>query len=349
MDRIPGPEPEVHAGEVDACVVVSALVCASADEAWRAATDPERVRLWFGTLSDKLEPGVRSRLDFEDGDFFDLEVVEVDPLRRRLRWTWRFMGCGPREDVEFSVAPQPDREDAATVEVRDCQAGRSREASLALGDGWRDFTSRLQRHLATGRRTRYDWRGDVDVWIELPVDVDVDAARRALIPAAASWLPLDAGENLFTAHALVLDDADADAWLAIEDVEPAGPGSVRFKARPSGLRRSTTCEIAIEPRGGRATLGISHCGFRELDAPDARCREYRVSCASLWLAAARRASEIVEATVAVPEPARDRLEAAGDCPLHGGATVAARARSGGAPQAGGAGGCPLHHISPRPT
>jgi uncharacterized protein YndB with AHSA1/START domain len=262
------------------------------DDAWRAVTDPEHVARWFGTLTGVLEPQAALRLDFEDGDFFDIEVVEVDPTRRRLHWTWRFMGCGSREDIEIAVASVLGSDVTASVTVRDSKPRRSPEMSLELGEGWRDFTSRLQRHLATGTRTRYDWRSDVDVWMELPASAA--DARRILIPAAAGWLPLDGGDNLFTAEALVLDDGEPDARLTIDAVEPAGPASVRFRVRPDGLRRATTCEIAIESRGADAMLGISHGGFRELDAPDHRRRDYRRRCARAWLAAAWRARQLLE-------------------------------------------------------
>lgn len=286
MDHTPGPEPEIRLGDDDA-VVVSVQVPASADEAWQAITRRERVALWLGSLTGELEPQASVRLDFGDGDFFDLDVVQVDPSSRRLRWSWRFMGCAPRDDIEIAVNAV-GRE--AQVTVRDSQPQRGREASLELGEGWRDFTSRLQAHLRTGARTRYDWRSDVDVWIELPADAGT--ARRTLIPAAAAWLPLDGAADLFGADALVLG-GPAES-LAIEGIEPAGPGSVRFIARPAGQQATTKCLIAIEPRGEEAVLAISQTGFGALDATDRQRRDWRERCARAWLAAARRARELLE-------------------------------------------------------
>jgi uncharacterized protein YndB with AHSA1/START domain len=289
----------VRLGDDDGTVVVSVLVPVAADEAWAAVTRPARVAMWWGELStEALTAQERTRLEFGDGDFFDIDVCDIDPAKRRLHWKWRFLGTGAREDIEIHVAPE--REHAAIVTVRDCEPRRSREASLALGEGWRDFTSRLQLYLATGDRTRYDWRGDVDVWIELPATAEY--ASRILIPAASRWLPLDHGENLFTAGALVL----GEDRLVIDAVQPAGERSVRFTARPADLRQTTTCEIAILSLGTEALLGINHSGFRELDAPDAQRRAYRERCLQLWLSAVGRANAFLLGRLSVQTRAAAR-------------------------------------------
>jgi uncharacterized protein YndB with AHSA1/START domain len=349
VDRIPGPEPDIRLADDD-CVVVSVRVPVSADEAWRAVTERERVARWLGTLSGDLRAQACVRLDFGDGDFFDIEDVRIDRAHRRLRWTWRFMASAPRDDIEIAVASAGKE---AIVTVRDLQPSRGRRASLELGEGWRDFTSRLHRHLATGARTRYDWRSDVDVWIELPKNAD--AARRTLIPAAADWMPLDDGANLFSADALVLDDGGRPERLSIEDVEPAGPGSVRFTARPEGLSQATSCRISIKPRGEAAVLEISHTGFRELDTTDRRRRDLRECCARAWLAAARRAQEILDVAHTTgetswpdrqPAPAGSADASGSACPLSLTPEERARASQRHAPSRA-VGGCPLRAAPPR--
>ena len=274
-------------GDAEGTVVVSARVAASADDAWHAITRGDRLASWCGDLStSELAPGGVARLAFGDGDFFDLDVRDVDEAARRLHFRWCFLGCGVREDNEIEVVA--DGDSAATVIVRDSEPRRPREASLALGEGWRDFTSRLQGHLATGERTRYDWRGEVDVWIELPASAD--DASRTLIAAAGEWLPLDHGASLFHADALVL----GDDLLQLGDVAPAGPRAVRFAARPADMGGETSCEIRIQPLGeDTAVLGINHDGFRELDATDARQRQLREQCLEAWLAAATRARTVL--------------------------------------------------------
>jgi hypothetical protein len=164
-----------------------------------------------------------------------------------------------------------------------------------LGEGWRDFTSRLQRHLMHGTRTRYDWRSDVDVWAELPLEAD--AARRLVIASAADWLPLaDGAANLLVADALVLDDGEEPAGFAIEGVHGTGPASVEFELRPEGVDGSLTTRIGVEGRddGAGASLAIGQTGFRDLPAPEAAQRRLRERFAAAWVAAARRAVELAD-------------------------------------------------------
>jgi uncharacterized protein YndB with AHSA1/START domain len=302
VDRTAGPEPRISVGDVAGTVTVAAPTQAPLDEAWRALTESARIEQWFGAVSGEPAPGARLRLDFGDGDFFDLEVQEV--ARPVLRWTWRFMGCAPRNDVEVGLAAGGDGRTVVTI--RDSEPYRDREAALELGEGWRDFARRLQRHLATGERTRYPWRGEVDVPMEMPVGAAT--ARQHLIPAAAEWLPLDGGRDLFSAGALILGDGDEWVAFEIEGVEPDGPGSVRFAARPEGYRVGTRCRIAIEPYGEGSVLSIRHVGFEELDAVEATARRLRERWAQAWLHAAWRARGIVDREPAPSsmEPARRR-------------------------------------------
>jgi uncharacterized protein YndB with AHSA1/START domain len=283
-----GAEPSIALGDEAGTVVVAAQTPASRETVWRALSARPRIDQWFGALTGELAPGAHPRLDFGDGDFFDLEVEAVDePV---LRWAWRFMGCGPRDEIQLRV----DRCDGGTaVTVTDHEPDRERDEALALGEGWRDFTMRLQRYLATGERSRYDWRSDVDVWIELPLDAE--AARRLVIGSAAEWLPLAAGaSNLITADALVLGDGELPAAFAILGVEGAGPASVRFELRPDGMAGSLPTRVAVVPRGDHAMLAIGQTGFRLLAADDATRRRIRERFAAAWLTAARRARELAD-------------------------------------------------------
>lgn len=339
---MPGPDPDVRLVDDDT-VVVEARVPVAPAEAWRAVCERERLAQWLGTLTADLDVPGDVRLELDDGDFFEIEDVQLDPAQRRVRWRWRFMGCAPSDDVEITVAPAGAE---AKVAVRDRQPRRGRTASLELGSGWRDFTSRLQRHLATGERSRYDWRRDVDVWMQLPVDAA--AARRLLIAHAARWLPLRGGADLFSAQSLALDDdAGDDAHrLAIAGVTPAGPGAVRFTARPEPLRQATTCLISISPRGDASMLAVHHTGFDALDADDDRRRDWRERSARAWLAAAWRAHRLVAGedrahdVVRVPAPRGDKVPVVGGaaCPLHVGAGAHRDAGSA-------ASGCPLRRLS----
>jgi uncharacterized protein YndB with AHSA1/START domain len=283
--RTAGPEPQIGL-RAWGTVAVTAAMRTAVEETWRALLEPERIEQWFGTISGELAPGAHARLDFEDGDFFDIDVERAEqPV---LRWTWRFMGCGPADRIDFRVERSAGR---SIVTVTDANPDRSGEAALEMGQGWRDFLTRLQRYLANGERSRYDWRSDVDIWIEL--GVDADAARRLLIGAASDWLPLEAGAaNLITAEAIVLDDGQEPMTFAISDVEGTGPMSVRFKLRPTGIDGALLTWIDVATRGDGATLAISQTGFRNLPVDDAVQRSLRARFAAAWLAAVRRAAEL---------------------------------------------------------
>lgn len=267
-------------------VVVVAPTAAAPAEAWRAVTDRRRVSQWLGTLSGDLAPGAHVRLDFGDGDFFDMEVEHVG--WPSVRWDWRFMGTGPRDAVELLV---DGRDGASVVTVTDREPRRDADEALSLGEGWRDFTARLQRHLATGKRTRYDWRSDVDVWIELPIDAG--AARGVAIGQAAFWLPLEAGAaNLMEADSLVLDDGDEPSAFAISRITGTGVASVKFELQPEDIDGTLATSIAVAPRGDGSTLAVSQTGFRELPTDDAVQRRLRERFAAAWLAAVRRAAHL---------------------------------------------------------
>jgi uncharacterized protein YndB with AHSA1/START domain len=288
VGRTPGPEPEIELGEAGT-VVVAAATTTRPDDAWAALTERARVAHWFGELSDELTAGAHVRLGFGDGDFFDLEVERVEwPV---VRWTWRFMGTGPQDKVELRVDAHGD---VSRVTVTDREPDRGADEARALGEGWRDFTSRLQRYLATGERSRYDWRSDVDVSIALPIGPD--AARRLLLGAAAGWLPLPPGaESLIAADVVVLDDGEAPARFAIGDLAGTGPASVRFELRPEGLDGALETRIAVTAHGDGSTLAIAQSGFRKLSVDIEGQRRIRERFASAWRSAVLRAADLVTA------------------------------------------------------
>jgi uncharacterized protein YndB with AHSA1/START domain len=281
-------EPQVRSGDTAGSIIVTAWLSAPLDDAWRALTDVASVDQWFGALSGELVPGARVRLDFEDGDFFDLEVEEVD--KPVIRWSWRFMGCGPRDAIELHLEESTG---GCIVTVTDGDPGRGAHETDALGEGWRDFIERLQRYLATGARTRYAWRSEVEVWAELPVDANT--ARRVVIGFANEWLPLEPGaRNLLSARALVLDDGQEPLTFSIEGVHGTGPASVAFTVRPHGIDGALPTEIGVAGRGNAAILAISQSGFSELGADDADQRRIRRRFASAWVAATQRARNLAQ-------------------------------------------------------
>jgi len=275
-------------------VVVAAPTPVPSDDAWRALTERDRIAKWLGTLSGDLAPGAQVRLDFGDGDFFDLDVEHV--VAPSLRWTWRFMGGAPPNAVELRVDDR-DGESVVTVTDRDAGQGRDRDEARGLGEGWRDFTARLQCYLASGEASRYDWRSRIDVAMELPLDAGT--ARRLIIGDAARWLPLaDSAANLIAANALILADDQEPATFAISGLAGTGPASVRFDLRPTGIAGTLDTRIAVAARGDAATLAIRQSGFRALPVDDAARRRLRERFAAAWLAAVQRARALAEGRAA---------------------------------------------------
>lgn len=304
MDLTAGLDaPRVWLGERPGSVTVTATLPAPLDETWSALTNSARVEQWFGALSSPLAPGAHVRLDFGDGDFFDLDVEEVD--KPTLRWSWRFMGCGARDAIELRLEEIEDG--GSQITVTDCEPHRSRDAALELGEGWRDFAARLQLYLATGEQTRYDWRSDVEVWAELPLDAV--AARRLVIESAAEWLPLEPGAvNLLTASALVLTDGEQPERFFIYRVRGTGAAAVAFDLRPGCITGTLPTEISVAPHGDDAVLSVSQTGFRTLITDDASQRRIRQRFAAAWLDATTRAVTLTKRPPLLPTAVGSGLE-----------------------------------------
>jgi uncharacterized protein YndB with AHSA1/START domain len=119
-------EPIVDSYTTPGMVVVSVLLDVPLVEVWQALTEPQRVARWFGTLTGALRPGTSVRLDFGDGDFFTLEIIQLDPPYL-LQYAWRFLGIGPLNTITWQVAP---RDKGCQVTVTDSEPERSHEAAL---------------------------------------------------------------------------------------------------------------------------------------------------------------------------------------------------------------------------
>ncbi len=82
---------------------------ASADEAWAALTEPDRVAEWFTDASPLGDVGTAYRLDFGDGSIVEGVVTELEPGRRFAHtWWWADAEPGQRTVVTWSVEPLAD-------------------------------------------------------------------------------------------------------------------------------------------------------------------------------------------------------------------------------------------------
>ncbi|MFI2710743.1 SRPBCC domain-containing protein [Micromonospora sp. NPDC018662] len=265
----------------DDWVRVMVSVPASDHEVWDAVTDPRRVAQWFGNLRTPMTPGVPNRVDFGDGDFFDVDVDHVEP-GERLLFRWRFLGVGPECRVTWTLTGGAE---ATTLTVDDSCPGRPGAEVAQLKAGWLDFVGRLARYLETGRPARYDWRQEIDGSVVLP-DGPWHPLRDETV---VDWLPIAV-------------DATGPGWFFVVDQEGPRRFTLRdwdldrdrtlaFAVEIPGARTATHCQVRVEPAARGGTLAVSHQGWHRLGLSDLQQRTLRHRFAATWTAALGLAEE----------------------------------------------------------
>jgi uncharacterized protein YndB with AHSA1/START domain len=89
-------------------ILLELVTDASAEDAWAALTDPERVSEWFTDATAVGGPGDPYRLDFGDESVVEGEILEVEPGVRFIH-TWRWADATPEQvtRVTWSVEALP--------------------------------------------------------------------------------------------------------------------------------------------------------------------------------------------------------------------------------------------------
>jgi uncharacterized protein YndB with AHSA1/START domain len=270
-------------------VEVSVVVPGSPDDVWAAITERDLVADWFGNLSGPLDPGSERRLDFGDGDFFDIEGVSMDPPRR-LAYHWRFLGVGARNAISWSIDPVSD---GCRVTVTDAEDNRTPEGVEELARGWTDFLERLLVYRTTGQNARYDWRREFDGAVELPLDAQAAAERLLPAKAAVRWMPWSAPAIAAGAVA-AMTDGKAPARLVIEPVSRPSPLCLRFGLSCDEWQAPTECTVQVEPRrDGGAVLVVSHTGWEAISGDEQVRSAQRTRFGTLWTSALRQARSLL--------------------------------------------------------
>jgi uncharacterized protein YndB with AHSA1/START domain len=269
-------------------VMMSAPV--ARDEMWRAVTDPALVGQWFGTLRAPMTAGEDNRVEFGDGDFFDVEVDRIEP-GRRLTFRWTFLGVGPECRVSWQVDGD---EKASTLTVDDSCTGRPPSETAQLKAGWLDFVNRLATYLETGRPTRYEWRQEIDGSVLLPA-----GDWRPLRPeTVADWLPIatnGGGPGWF----FVVDE-EGPRRFELHDWQLEPDRSLNFTvAMPQG-DVPTVCALRSEPGEQGLTLSVAHLGWDRLHLSDLQKRMLRHRFAATWRAALAQAEECARTRQELP-------------------------------------------------
>ncbi|MFV2103467.1 SRPBCC family protein [Micromonospora sp. LOL_024] len=278
-------QPAVGAAEP---VRVDVVVPATVAEVWAALTDAVRLAAWFGTPRGYWVPGSSWRVEFGDGDFFQVTPRRVVP-DRRVEFDWSFLGAGPVQRVVWEVTPAVDR---TQVTVRDADPARSPAELHQMRAGWTDFLDRLSEYLRTGRPTRYDWREEIDGSVDvasgwLPLQLDV----------VFRWLPI-ASDGFRPSWFFVIDD-DGPRRFEIVNWRPGGT-RIDFGVRIPGSGRTTVAEVNVEAMVDRQRLRFSHRGWRGLGLSDVRARSLRSRFAATWTEALDQARQFGRAVAAEP-------------------------------------------------
>jgi uncharacterized protein YndB with AHSA1/START domain len=265
-------------------VEVELPVKGSPTDVWRALTEPTEVALWFGALSSTPRLGAHLRLEFGDGDFFDLTVLRADPPHL-LQYTWRFLGIGPLAMITWRVAEELN---GCRVSVEDADLRRSRAAALELRDGWLDFVGRLQRYLATKESARYEVRSTFEGGVQLPRGPR-DAWAQLFAPEAQrTWLPLDK-PVLETGARFVGADASGTIAAHVAAAWWQAPERVAFLLYNGQWARPMECTLGVKPYGSGALLEVAHEGWEEAIASVDRRLRHRRLFSQLWIEALQRA------------------------------------------------------------
>lgn len=270
-------------------VAVTRIVESSPGEVWRALTDPRQVAQWFGTLSASLRERESVRLDFGDGDFFDLDVLKLGPPFI-LTYSWRFLGIGPLNLITWEILP---RNSGCMIRVTDQEVGRGPQEADQLRLGWMDFTRRLVKFLKTGKPTRYSWRRDFEASIEISSEGQSLWDLLFEDEGGSKWLPLE-GTTLMNGARLLLEDDCLPNRFIIEAIRFYPPDRMRFRVTHEDWQLPTQCCLSLNRRNDQTILRASQTDWQTIGLKSRYQKELRARFAATWIAALRRAQQLVE-------------------------------------------------------
>lgn len=271
----------VATGYDDGTVNVRIRVKRSPEAAWLALTDPAAVGMWFGQMDSPWLVGRAGRIEFGDGDFFEVTAIEVVE-GKRIDFEWSFLGIGPVEQIRWSVTALPI---GSEITVEDRSAIRTAAEVEQMVAGWTDFFLRLERYLATGKASRYDWREDIDGSAELPA-TDFEPLDPEVI---YHWMPI-ATDGFEPRWFFIVDD-EGPRRFRLDNFD-LGSGELTFSVEIPEATRRTHCRVGIEDVGAGRKLLFSHTGWRALGLSDSRSRVLRKRFADTWVASLKLAREM---------------------------------------------------------
>jgi uncharacterized protein YndB with AHSA1/START domain len=262
---------------------------ASPAKVWSALTDPYHMNQWFGILTPGLREGCSAILDFEDGDFFELERIKLAPPRL-LQYCWRFLGIGPLDTIRWEISPS---DDGCLVVITDTEPYRSFAQSEELKMGWLDFSRRLEGYLISNLPTRYDWRREFEA--SIPVQASQSKVWDKLLAGRSlqNWLPiLHAGER--EQAFLLAGDGQQPEKLSVEEIWSDPPHRLSFNLGSAQWRFPTSCLIELMPRGESTLLSLHHIGWEGISRFTGEQLRQRKRFSTIWISRLKQGRALVE-------------------------------------------------------
>jgi uncharacterized protein YndB with AHSA1/START domain len=290
-------------------VEVTRALSLPAAQVWNALTEPQQLSQWLGTLAAPLSVGERIQLNFDDGDYFVLDVLEIDPPAT-LKYDWRFLGIGPPDTITWNLTPT---DGGCLLQVTDSESDRTPEAAALLRKGWLDFTERLEEFLRTGQPTRYAWRHECDMSVELAGHPE--AVWELLLDPSAhkQWLPFS-GPHFNDDVSFQINDGLEPSVFEVQAVELDAPRRVRFELLHQDWLHPTDYILELCPRAHDILLTVNHNGWEGISMESDYQKQQRMRFCNFWVKSLCLFTFEFVRRQAIPRIAPDELRARLDEP-----------------------------------
>lgn len=251
-------------------LVSSVIIPKSANDVWDALVSPERIANWFGICRGYLgEAGQEAVLDFEDGEFFLLKSVLVEPPHK-LKYLTRWLGVGQATSVTWTLESVGSMTQVTVTEEAENPPW---DWQTWNGGGWPGILDQLANYLRTNTRWRWPWRRmGPYAQIELPLSI-YTAWDELMNPLATKYWLLNMNGTLAPGATIPVLMGDASGLLEMTIQEVVQPGErppsflpyVTYTFTRPAWKAAVPGRLWFEPAGwGKALLQIFHHNWEAL-------------------------------------------------------------------------------------
>lgn len=266
-------------------------------EIWDVLTNPERLVRWFAACHGSLQARDRDTvLDFEDGEFFLVHTVHVNPPNE-LTYLARWLGIGQATSVDWHLE---DIERGTRVTVTEEAKNPPWDWQTWNGGGWPGILDQMSAHVRTGTTWRWPWRRmGPYAQIELPVSIYASWDSLFSAPGLKYWLlNMNGSLQKGSTVPILMGDASGLVEMSVDEVVQPGerPPSflpyVTYRLRRPSWNAEIAGRLWLEPAGwGSSLLQVFNYNWESL--PGALQLSERRICTSYWADAVRRAREFI--------------------------------------------------------